>query len=311
MNRLTENKIVLVIRKTRLDEIIVKFNTLEQAKFYIEHLGSDFQDYQEEDRIYKYAIFFVENELKKLGRVQVLDRLYVPSFIFGKEDTVVVVGQDGLVANTLKYLNGQSVIAINPEPSRWDGVLLPFKIEDISKIILEVFKKIRDCKEITFAKAKLQDGQYLYGVNDLFVGSKSHTSARYEIKIGKKKEFQSSSGIIVSTGLGSTGWLKSIITGAVKIVGEGIKEKQDVIDTSFDWSSKYLQYSVREPFPSNTTGTSLVFGTISSNKKMILTSMMGNNGVIFSDGIESDFIEFNSGSSVEISIAEKKGFLII
>ena len=34
-----------------------------------------------------------------------------------REDIVVVVGQDGLVANTLKYLQGQPVIAVNPDRS--------------------------------------------------------------------------------------------------------------------------------------------------------------------------------------------------
>lgn len=33
------------------------------------------------------------------------------------QDIVVVIGQDGLVANTLKYLDGQPVIAINPDPA--------------------------------------------------------------------------------------------------------------------------------------------------------------------------------------------------
>lgn len=311
MRRLTENKIVLVTRKTRLDEIIVKFNTIEQAKFYVEHLGADFQDYQQEDQIYKRAVSMVEDELKKLGRVQVLERSYVPNFVFGKQDTIVVIGQDGLVANTLKYLEGQSVVAINPDPARWDGVLLPFLVEDVKKVIPEVFSQNRNCKEITFAKAKLKDGQYIYGVNDIFIGPKSHTSARYEIQVGAKKEFHSSSGIIVSTGLGSTGWLKSIVAGAHGVVGKGPWDKGQVKDTSFDWSASYLQYSVREPFPSNATGTDLVFGKISERNKMIITSMMASNGVIFSDGMEADFIEFNSGVSAEISIAEKRGVLVI
>jgi NAD kinase len=308
MNRLTENKIIIVTRKTRLDEIIIKFNTLEQAKFYIEHLGSDFEDYQQEDQVYKRTISIVENELKKLGRVQILERSYVPNFVFGKQDTIIVLGQDGLVANTLKYLEGQYVIAINPDPNRWDGVLLPFEVKDAGQIVSDVFNDARNCKEITFAKAELQDGQYLYGVNDLFIGPKSHTSARYEIQIGQQKEFQSSSGIIVSTGLGSTGWLKSIVTGAHNIIKQ---EPKKIIDPSFEWSANYLQFSVREPFPSTTTGADIVFGKISPDNQMNLTSMMANNGVIFSDGIEADFLEFNSGTNAKISIAEKRGFLVI
>lgn len=187
MSRLTENKIILVTRKTRLDDIIVKFNTFEQAKFYIEHLGSDFEDYQNEDQIYKKVISEIESELKALGRVHVVERSYLPNFVFGKNDIVVVVGQDGLVANTLKYLDGHPVIAINPEPERFDGILLPFYPKDAGKIVTDVFSDRRDKKQISFAKVELQNGQYLYGVNDIFIGPKSHTSARYELDVGGGK----------------------------------------------------------------------------------------------------------------------------
>ena len=43
---------------------------------------------------------------------------------------------------------------------------------------------------------------------------------------------------------------------------------------------------------------------------LILESQMAENGVIFSDGIEKDFLEFNSGTQVVIGIAEKKGMLV-
>jgi hypothetical protein len=44
---------------------------------------------------------------------------------------------------------------------------------------------------------------------------------------------------------------------------------------------------------------------------MRLISQMPENGVIFSDGIESDYLEFNSGTLAEIGIAEKKGQLVV
>ncbi|RPH38627.1 MAG: sugar kinase, partial [Burkholderiales bacterium] len=252
-----------------------------QAKFYFEHLGADFSDYQQEDDTYKHAIHQTEVYLRQLGRVHVLQRNFLPNFIFGKSDIVVVLGQDGLVANTIKYLNDQPVLAINPDPDRWDGILLPFEVDDIPNVMPEVFKNSRNFKEITMAKAKLNNGQILCGVNDLFVGQKSHVSARYLLAIGNKKEQQSSSGIIVSTGLGSTGWLKSILTGAVSIadyVNSNRLKMNPKVDLS--WNSDFLYFTVREPFPSVTSGTSLVFGKISNSNPMQITSQMPENGVI-------------------------------
>jgi NAD kinase len=336
MTRLTENKIVLVTRPTRLAELIARFNTAGQARFYVEHLGADFSDYQREDENYQTAIARVSATLETFGRVQKLDRALLPNFLFGPDDTIVVLGQDGLVANTLKYLNGQPVLGVNPDPARWDGQLLPFKTNDLEKIIPEVFRHTRPIKFVTMAKAELNNGQILYAVNDLFIGPRSHISARYTITLDKQTEAQSSSGVIVSTGLGSTGWLKSLLTGAAGIMqAAGTKrarEMQDELNISdgakqskispppkmrltvhseFDWDADFLRFTVREPFPTRTTAANLVFGRVTSGQSLVLVSQMAENGVIFSDGIEKDFLEFNSGTRAVIGVAEKKGCLVV
>src|SRR4051794_21400425 len=217
MNRLTDNKIVLVTRPTRLAELVIRFNTVSQARFYIEHQGADFSDYLREDETYHRALAAAEEVLGQMGRVQAVDRGFLPNFVFAPEDTVVTLGQDGLVANTLKYLNGQPVVGVNPDPERWDGQLLPFRVGDLPKVIPEVVLQKRPTRSVTMARASLNNGQTLYAVNDLFIGPKTHTSARYVIRSGEASETQSSSGVVVSTGLGSTGWLKSLLTGAATI----------------------------------------------------------------------------------------------
>ena len=149
-------------------------------------------------------------------------------------------------------------------------------------------------------------------MNDLFIGPKTHTSARYSIQINKKKEDQSSSGIIVSTGLGSSGWLRSVIAGATGIstatTGRQIEVKQK---SKFTWESEFLYYSVREPWPSKTSSANLTFGKITKKNQLKIVSAMPENGVIFSDGIEADYIEFNSGTISTIGVAEKKGHLVV
>jgi len=312
MDRLTENKIVLIKRKTRLEDLIARYNTIEQAKFYIEHLGSDFSDYISEDERYKKAISEAYSELEPLGRVQVVDREFVPNFIFGDSDIVVVVGQDGLVANTLKYLSNQLLIGVNPDPARWDGVLLPFEVSNLKLVVQDVFKMRRHVKEVSMAKAILNDGQVIYAVNDLFIGQRTHVSSRYHIQLGERHEYQSSSGVIVSTGLGSTGWLKSILAGASSIINE-ISDKKIKVqqEKNLGWDIDYLYFSVREPFPSKNSKTDVVFGKITQGCPLKILSQMPENGVIFSDGIECDYLQFNAGIEATISLAEKKGHLVI
>jgi len=311
VKRVVENKIILVVRRTHLDGLLSRFSTRSQAKFYVEHSGADFSDYLSEHQQYEEAIKKAEEYLSAWGRVHVLDRKFLPNFIFGQQDTVVVLGQDGLVANTVKYLNGQLVIGVNPDPQRWDGILLPFTVYDLSKLIPEVLARKRPVQEVTMAQVTLNSGQYLYGVNDLFIGPKTHTSARYEIHLDQHHEQHISSGIIVSTGLGSTGWFKSLVAGATGVTQALLGKKSKPYNSSFPWNADYLLFIVREPFPSKTSSTNLLFGEINVHKPMRLVSRMAENGVIFSDGIENDFLEFNSGTSAQVGLADKRGYLII
>ena len=312
MTRHTENKIILVTRRTRLDDLIARFNTEDQARFYIEHMGADFADYQAEDMTYKCAVKQAQDILCEHGRVQVVDRAFVPNFIFGNRDTVIALGQDGLVANVMKYLDGQQLIGVNPDSSRWEGVLLPFTVTDLEHLMRDVFAQRREIKQVTMAKAQLNTGQVLYGVNDLFLGPRTHTSARYSIASGKQHENQSSSGIVVSTGLGSTGWMRSILTGSAGIVSTLTgRQMKTSPKEAFTWDANHLYYSVREPWPSKQSQAQMTFGKVTPKRPLILTSQMPENGVIFSDGIESDFLQFNSGTQATVTLADKKGYLVM
>src|SRR5688572_1922817 len=96
-------KIILVTRKTRLQELIERFNTRDQARFYIEHSGGDFADYQDEDDRYRRSLDKVHKEIDAGIKYQFIDRGIVPTFLFSAHDIVIALGQDGLVANVAKY----------------------------------------------------------------------------------------------------------------------------------------------------------------------------------------------------------------
>jgi hypothetical protein len=307
-----DHKIVLVVRPTRLDDLVARFNTMEQARFYVEHLGADFGDYLAEHRRYSDAVAQTEAAARAVARVQRLDRRYLPNFVFGPHDRLIVLGQDGLVANTLKYLDGQRVMGVNPDPARWDGVLLPFAVEDLPRLLPEVLRGRRPTRDVTMARVVLNTGQTLHAVNDLFIGPRSHTSARYTIEIGGAMEAQSSSGVIVSTGMGSTGWLRSLYAGWAAATRSLIRADTDAAgDGAFAWDADYLHYFVREPFPSRSSAATLVVGRIAGGDTMRLVSQMPEHGVIFSDGIEADFLAFNSGTRAEVGLADKRGVLVV
>ncbi|KXK12851.1 MAG: inorganic polyphosphate/ATP-NAD kinase [Chloroflexi bacterium OLB14] len=303
-------KIILVTRKTRLEGLIERFNTVGQAKFYLEHSGGNFDLYQREHDRYYQSVEYLRAILIKLAKFHEIERAFLPNFLFSEKDIVVTVGIDGLVVNTAKYLDGQPLVAVNPDPEFIDGVLLPFNVQQTEFAVQNVLKGQFQNRLITMAEVSLNDGQTLLAFNDLFIGVKTHVSARYTIQQGILAEHHSSSGIIVSTGVGSTGWFSSIINMANGVVSKFDTSPEVIQKPTIDWEDEKLVYVVREPFISKTTGANIVCGYVTPSEPLLITSEMPDGGVIFSDGVESDFLAFNAGAVATIKLADKKKKLI-
>jgi len=302
-------KLVIVTRKTRLQELVERFNTRSQAKFYIEHAGGDFADYEHEDDAYRSALDVLRRSLDFEMPQQLVDRVFVPSFQFQKEDVVVTLGQDGLVANTAKYVGGQPIVAVNPEPGRFDGILLPFLPDQARSAVANVIEVKARIREVTLAETRLQDGQRLLAFNDLFIGARSHVSALYRITCGNESEIQSSSGVLVSTGAGSTGWLSSVFnmaSGVARFCGG-----TPVKPVRMPWEDRRLIYVVREPFVSRHSQASIIAGMLDSGQELALESLMPSGGAVFSDGVQADFLEFNSGAIATVRAAEQRARLVV
>jgi NAD kinase len=317
MNETAIEKIVVVTRQTALEELIERFNTREQSRFYIEHMGASFDEYEASHNTYLRAVETLKASLPGGVRDQWIERAFLPNFSFGPTDCVVTLGPDGVVVNTAKYLTTQPLVAFNPDARRIDGVLVPFRVEHAQRVLERVVRGAFLTTKVSMAQAQLNDGQTLHAVNDLFIGQRTHTSARYALRLQSNttSENQSSSGIIVSTGAGSTGWLRSILEGANKIVQAQhvgtIEENVTLVaDGRFGWDAKHLVFNVREPFESKMSSARVVSGRIEANDALEVVSQMPQNGVIFSDGVEEDYLEFNSGTVAEIRLSDKKLHLV-
>ena len=173
------------------------------------------------------------------------------SFLFNNKQVVIVIGQDGLVANTAKYVNGIPIIATNPDIERYDGVLLPFNSDNFIFAVEQVIAQQFNTNIATLAEARLNDGQRLLAFNDLFIGAASHISARCRIAYQQQSEEQSSSGIIVSTKAGSTGWMSSIVNMSFAI--QQFIEPRPCEKSITTLENNQLMFAVREPFQSKQT----------------------------------------------------------
>lgn len=307
-------KIVLVTKKTALEELVERFNSKSQAQFYIEHQGGTFDEYEAAHAQYMASVEALKRYIPRRLKQQVIEREFLPTYLFDSSDLVIPIGPDGLVVNTAKYLGSQWILPINPDPARVDGILIPFGVEEAPEQIARALAGKPTLRPVTMAKATLNDGQTLYAFNDLFIGPRTHVSARYRLELGGLAENHSSSGVIVSTGAGSTGWFSSIVTGAARITA-GVMDL-DITPPApetyrLPWEADELYFTVREPFVSRLSQANVVFGRITPQQPLVLHSYMPEQGVIFSDGILSDYVAFNSGAIATIGLAERKAHLIV
>lgn len=332
---------IIVKRATRLEQLKTRFNTKDQAKFYIQsnkvafkqkkinlHSASmskkeimmeeaeaqdeaeqEYSEYEEENDQFQNALEFVQKQLATVLNVKILEQSYLSNYIFSEKEIVIVLGQDGLVANTAKYVDDIPIIGVNPDTSRFDGVLLNYVPENFMVAVNAVLNGTFKPKYVTMAEVKLNDGQTLLAFNDFFIGIETHSSARYTIDYNGTQEDQSSSGVIVATGAGSTGWFSSCFNMANGFVKEYYPSTK-INYEPFPKDSKYLMFAVREPFKSQISQASIVIGKINEGETLKIESNMPKNGIIFSDGILSDYLEFNSGTIAEISISKQKAVLV-
>jgi hypothetical protein len=303
---------IIVKGKTRLEELVARHNTQQQSKFYVESRGGNFDEYVKEHDAFYAAFEQVNRKLASLLKTKVLERLYLPNFLFGPNHLVVVVGRDGLVANAAKYVGNRPILAINPDPTRIDGVLLPFTAHNFDHVVGKVVGGQFAQQHICMAEARLNDGQRLLAFNDLFIGPTSHISLRYRIQLGAVEEIHSSSGIIVSTGAGRTGWMSSLLNMAQGIVAafgpDAATAPQPKV--TLPWDSPELVFVVREPFASRASQVGLTAGRLTATQPLVLESYMPSQGIIFSDGVEKDFLQFNSGSIATIGVAQERAILV-
>lgn len=334
--------IAVVTRETRLAGLKARWATTKQAVFRLKHaVGhevelrrarlaeagitleeadvaalledadamADHDEYEAEDRAYQDAIQRLLRELDLGFPIRSVDRTFLPNFDFGRCLAVVVIGQDGLVANAAKYVGDLPVIGVNPDPSRNDGILLPFEVRTARSAVRRAIDGKARTRDVTLAEVNTNDGQRMLAFNDFFIGCRTHVSARYTLEAGGSMESQSSSGVLVSTGAGSTGWLSSLFNmtdGISRIFGG-----QELPRLKLDWEDRRLIWAVREPFRSRHSGADLVAGELHGDQELVIGSQMPMDGVIFSDGIETDFLEFASGTIARFSVSRQHARLVV
>jgi hypothetical protein len=289
-------RVVILTRPSAKQTFVGRYGTEGQTRFVMAASARgkvDFATAEAEDIAQSRAVSAIRTQLPEEVKLAEIDRGMVAQFLFEPHDLVVAIGQDGLVANVGKYLDGQPLVGVNPDPANIDGSLLPFTVETFMAALPQMLVDRRPMREATLAEAQTSDRQTLRGLNEIFVGVPTHQSARYRIVHGRSEELQSSSGLIVATGTGSTGWLKSLRGG----------------NAVFDPADDRLHFIVREAWPGRGFAATLIEGDVTREQPLVIESRM-DQGILFADGIEADPVRFDAGVTVTIAPSTRRVRLV-
>ncbi|WP_405386668.1 hypothetical protein OG596_02925 [Streptomyces sp. NBC_01102] len=284
---------VLVHRTTEYEELLARHGTHGQAAFFLSTRGRSVDEVAARHHRMRQALTEVAAAVPLQWRRSRVERADLDRFLFGPEDVVIVVGQDGLVANAAKYLSGQPVVGIDTDPGRNPGVLVRHRAADAAALCRAAVAPGDRVDALTMVEAVADDTQRLLALNEIFSGPPGHQTARYRIGpdgAPSAGESQASSGVLVGTGTGATGWLRSLWAER----GSGLRLPGP--------SDHRLLWFVREAWPSPATGTSLVEGELGRGEGLSLT-VESDRIVVFGDGMESDSLELTWGQTVRFGIA--------
>ncbi|MFC9647265.1 MULTISPECIES: hypothetical protein [unclassified Streptomyces] len=281
---------VLVYRTSEYEELLTRHGTHGQAAFVLSSRGRSVEEVADRHHRARRALAEVAAAVPLRWRQARVERADLDRFLFAPEDVVVVVGQDGLVANAAKYLAGQPVVGIDPDPGRGLGVLVRHRAADAPGLLRAAEAGGGTIDELTMVEAVADDTQRLLALNEIYLGRPDHQTARYRLGPDDESapaEAQASSGVLVGTGTGATGWLRSVR-----------RERGSALPVPGPADPQLVWY-VREAWPSPTTGTALVEGVLDRAERLRLT-VESDRLVAFGDGMESDALELTWGQTVRL-----------
>lgn len=280
-------RVVVAHRASEYAELLARHGTRGQVGFVLETRGRTIAEVDAGHEALETALATVGAAIPADWRRASVERAELARFVFEPGDVVVAVGPDGLVANLAKYLRGQPVIGVDPRVGVNAGVLVTHSASAVAGLLPLVAKGGARTLERTMVEAVADDAQRLLALNEVFVGQSGHQSARYSLQAGGRVERQSSSGVIVGTGTGSTGWCASL-------------QRVQAPDLSLpEPTSPRLSWFIREPWPSPSTGADLVAGVMAAGEELAI-DVESEGLVVFGDGMEEDRLTLGWGQRVVV-----------
>ncbi len=203
-------------------------------------------------------------------------------------DLIISIGGDGTFLSAAHYAKKELLLGVNSNEKKSEGALTTTNLEKLPQKIRHILSGNYKVKEYTREEIKICEATKCIktelALNEAFFGNiNPHHTANYKINYKNKTEKQKSSGVLISTGTGSTAWYKTI---------GGF---------SFSRTKKQLRFRVRELYKRRLHRPTIYKGKI-KNKEFLKIIVTKKHCFIAIDSIRTYPLEV--GNHIEISLGE-------
>jgi len=213
-------------------------------------------------------------------------------------EVIIALGGDDFFKLVTHHNKGSlPILGVNSDPLSSVGALLPVTISELPEALKRLESGDYRIEPWTRISLRINGVECGSAINDIVLGKRDfRLTSRHELEYRGQKVTQRSSGMLISTGVGSTGWYAS----AGLYLGDH--------DRSFPKTARYARFELREPSVTVTEVDGvrvtrlpqLVEGTLSEGASLRITSLNDDEGIASRDSLDS--VPFPRGSVAEISI---------
>jgi NAD+ kinase len=208
-------------------------------------------------------------------------------------DLVVSVGGDGTFLQAARSIQDTPILGVNSDPARSEAAFSAANRRTFPHLLRAALSG--KLPELRLHRLQISlNGVVLppRALNDILVAHDDPaTMSRYRLKIGRREEFQKSSGLWVATAAGSSS--------AVLAAG----------GARLPWGAKKFQYKPREIYRGRLSRSRLIGGTLSPDTRLGLTWLM-RKGSLFVDGPHVR-IPLRFADRVEIRLSSKNPLRVL
>ncbi len=202
------------------------------------------------------------------------------------KDLIISIGGD----EHFKYvyhnmLSDKLILNIRSDNLKSEGALSTCNRFNLDKMVKQIHNSSYIVDKWVTLEADLNNKPIGNAIDTIYIGKNNSTKiSRYRIIYRGKEEEQKSSGLLIVTGAGSTGWFTS---------AGGI---------SFNRNARFGRFISREIYVGTRTGNSIKHGEFIDNEELEIQSLM-EEGIIEIDSIKE--YKLKRGDTIKIRVSHK------